>query len=175
MLRRKLSHIQIFSITFYVQILSEVDAINDFCFNLDSFYKQLEVDKKLNELLFPANQCKIGVFVAAVYAHDNCWYRAQIIEFLTLSHVKIKFVDYGTCIDVAKSKLYFLKSPFTISDMKVSAYPAKLHGIKPIGSSNWKKKNSERFQELVGCRKGDYSRELGMSSLLIKFTFPENK
>jgi len=146
--------------TFHVQILSEVDAINDFCFNLDSFYKQLEVDKKLNELLFPANQCKIGVFVAAVYAHDNCWYRAQIIEFLTLSHVKIKFVDYGTCIDVAKSKLYFLKSPFTISDMKVSAYPAKLHGIKPIGSSNWKKKNSERFQELVGCRKGDYSREL---------------
>ena len=75
MLRRKLSHIQIFSITFHVQILSEVDAINDFCFNLDSFYKQLEVDKKLNELLFPANQCKIGVFVAAVYAHDNCWYK----------------------------------------------------------------------------------------------------
>jgi len=145
---------------FHVQILSEVDAINDFCISLDSFYKQLDADKKLDQLLFPAGECKIGALVAAVYVHDECWYRAQIIEFQSLSHVKIKFVDYGTSIDVAKSKLFYLESPFTINDMKASAYPAKLHGIKPVGSSGWKKKNSERFQELVGCRKGDYGREL---------------
>ena len=107
-----------------IQHLAHI-LINAEIFNPGSFFFQLEEDEKgLHKILDELNAfydgsemlenfkvssghlLLVGDWVAAVWSEDNFWYRARVRGIVSLNHVELQFVDYGTRTVCSRNKLY---------------------------------------------------------------------
>ena len=91
--------------SFFFQLAEDEKDLHKFLDDLNVFYdgrSEMLEDLKVS----PGHLLLVGDWVAAVWSEDNFWYRARVRGIVSLNHVELQFVDYGTRTVCSRDKLY---------------------------------------------------------------------
>ena len=90
--------------SFFFQLAEDEKGLHKFLDELNAFYDGSEMLE--NFKVSPGHLLLVRDWVAAVWSEDNFWYRARVRGIVSLSHVELQFVDYGTRTVCSRNKLY---------------------------------------------------------------------
>ena len=90
--------------SFFFQLAEDAKGLHKFLDELNAFYDGSEMLE--NFKVSSGHLLLVGDWVAAVWSEDNFWYRARVRGIVSLSHVELQFVDYGTRTVCSRNKLY---------------------------------------------------------------------
>ncbi|XP_025199021.1 tudor domain-containing protein 5-like, partial [Melanaphis sacchari] len=125
--------------SFYIQLATEVNTLNNFMDKLQEFYNENEEKYKvLPKLIFPELAC------ISCIKDTNLWHRAKVLKIVDEENVELFFVDYGSVEIVPKINIRLLQSTF-------SAYAAQaIHcGLHKCIEYNYSREISESFADMV--------------------------
>ncbi|XP_063972857.1 tudor and KH domain-containing protein homolog isoform X2 [Diachasmimorpha longicaudata] len=127
---------------FWVQVVGPGTlALDDLVKSMTEYYKE-EESRELHTLIHISE----GETVAAKFAFDNCWYRAEITSFMGNGQYEVFFLDYGdrtviNCLDILELRTDFLS-------LRFQAIEFSLANVKPR-DNDWSQEARDRFDELV--------------------------
>ena len=122
---------------FFCQPSSATKELDDLMVEMQAVYSQTSA-----ELLLSAGEIPTGSICAALYAEDNQWYRAEVIQ-QDGDMLTVLFPDYGNTEVVAKAQVKVLHKKH--SDITLKAICCSLNGIRPT-SGTWSQKAGEYFE-----------------------------
>ncbi|KAL8583501.1 hypothetical protein ACOMHN_056311 [Nucella lapillus] len=117
---------------FYLQLNSELDAIDDFRFDIQT------VCETHTEKLTSFDD---GQFCFAQFSEDDAWYRAVIISS-SGDKATVLFVDYGNTDIADKDGLFVIPPSFMIKP--AYAYDCRIPGVK-----KWKEGQKQKFEAMT--------------------------
>ena len=97
-----------------------LDSLSECSYYRLSQKLQSEYKSKNSQYLCVYDPCE-GMPVAALYAEDGLWYRAQITKIIpNESMVEVIFIDYGNISKINIKNIRYLKKEFFINEVSVS-------------------------------------------------------
>ena len=133
--------------SFFVQLSSEVGALEEMSSALESAYENTEI----SDLALPAPPA-VGEYVCAQFSEDHKWYRARVVGFDAADpeRAELLFIDYGngeTC-----ELAHLRRLSHTLPAHPPLAVECFLAGVEPLHdqSSGFDSEASQRLLELTG-------------------------
>ncbi|CAH1257949.1 TDRD1 [Branchiostoma lanceolatum] len=90
---------------------------------------------------------QVGELCCALWEMDQMWYRAEVVEVVSNSQLKVFFLDYGNTETVTTANTRPIPESFT--ECPALALHCKLAGVSPVNSDRWSHKVTAFFKDLT--------------------------
>ncbi|XP_039299293.1 tudor and KH domain-containing protein homolog [Nilaparvata lugens] len=133
---------------FWVQVLSPKSVKLDHLVDQMTDYYNTPENKELHTI----KQLEVGQIVAAPFAFDERWYRAEVCGVKqddyepSASKVSLYYVDYGDEGEQPAANLYQLRTDFLT--LHFQAIECSLARVKPREGGEWSREATDLFEEL---------------------------
>ncbi|XP_078589209.1 tudor domain-containing protein 1-like isoform X2 [Branchiostoma floridae x Branchiostoma japonicum] len=90
---------------------------------------------------------RVGELCCALWEMDGMWYRAEVMEVMSNSQLKVFFLDYGNTETVTTANTRPIPESFT--QCPALAMHCKLAGVSPVSSDRWSQQATKCFKDLT--------------------------
>eukprot|EP00058_Branchiostoma_floridae_P022523 XP_002608013.1 hypothetical protein BRAFLDRAFT_74965 [Branchiostoma floridae] len=90
---------------------------------------------------------QVGELCCALWEMDGMWYRAEVVEIVSNSQLKVFFLDYGNTETVTEANTRPIPESFT--QCPALALHCKLAGVSPVNSDMWLQQATKSFKDLT--------------------------
>ncbi|XP_019626480.1 PREDICTED: tudor domain-containing protein 1-like [Branchiostoma belcheri] len=114
--------------------------------------KKMELIAGLPEAILQSNKQEpympqVGELCCALWETDRMWYRAEVVQVVSESQLKVFFLDYGNTETVTTANTRPIPDSFT--QCPALALHCKLAGVSPVNSDSWSQQATGVFKDLT--------------------------
>ncbi|XP_078667882.1 uncharacterized protein LOC144909665 [Branchiostoma floridae x Branchiostoma belcheri] len=114
--------------------------------------KKMELIAGLPEAISQSNKQEpympqVGELCCALWETDRMWYRAEVVQVVSESQLKVFFLDYGNTEAVTTANTRPIPDSFT--QCPALALHCKLAGVSPVNSDSWSQQATGVFKDLT--------------------------